>query len=176
METELMLASHAPEQTRYWGRVIGAALGRGDVVALQGELGAGKTTLAQGIAEGLGVSDGCYVTSPTFTLINEYQGRIPLYHLDFYRITSLAESQDLGLEEYLCGEGVAVIEWPEKIAIWLSGDYLLIKLVLVGYTERMLNVSSRGHRSAELVRHVALHQAGREGAPPLPVTKNKGMD
>src|SRR5512140_946920 len=112
----IVLFSNGPSETFRIGWILGEILKKGDCVALTGELGAGKTCLTQGIAQGMGVPD-CYaVTSPTFTLVNEYPGRNALlYHLDVYRLTGPADLQELGYEEYLLGNGVMVIEWAEKI-------------------------------------------------------------
>jgi tRNA threonylcarbamoyladenosine biosynthesis protein TsaE len=99
-------------------RALGACLGRwaraGDIVACRGALGAGKTTFVQGFAEGLGVGGDAYVRSPTFALVHAYHGRIPLYHFDFYRLSSCAEVQGIGFEEYLGAGGVVIIEWADK--------------------------------------------------------------
>ena len=99
-------------------RALGARLGRwaraGDIVACRGALGAGKTTFVQGFAEGLGVGGDAYVRSPTFALVHAYHGRIPLYHFDFYRLSSCAEVQDIGFEEYLDAGGVIIIEWADR--------------------------------------------------------------
>ncbi|MFH1542312.1 MAG: tRNA (adenosine(37)-N6)-threonylcarbamoyltransferase complex ATPase subunit type 1 TsaE [bacterium] len=108
-----MIITTDARQTIELGKKIGAALKPNDVIALVGPLGAGKTTLVQGIAVGLGVKD--YVTSPTFILINEYQGRLPLFHADLYRLGETAEIEDLGIEEYFSRGGVCVIEWGEKL-------------------------------------------------------------
>jgi len=99
------------DQTVALGEAIGRALGAGDVVAMTGDLGAGKTTMTRGIAAGLGVTD--LIHSPTFTVVHEHKGRIPLYHIDLYRLCS-AELESIGFEEYLEGGGVTVIEWAER--------------------------------------------------------------
>ncbi len=110
------IISHDPRETFEIGRRLGAELVRGDVLALAGDLGAGKTHLTKGIAAGLGVL-GEEVTSPTFTLIHEYPGgRLPLYHVDLYRLETAAEALDLGLDDYLAGDGVTVLEWADKFA------------------------------------------------------------
>lgn len=126
-KTSLILFSKSPSETFRIGRILGEGLKRGDCVALTGELGAGKTCLTQGIAKGMGVPD-CYgITSPTFTLINEYPGRdAALYHLDVYRLTGSLDLLEMGFEEYLLGNGVIVIEWAEKIMDSIPEDALSI--------------------------------------------------
>ena len=152
MESQLVLLSKSHEQTLYWGRLLGMLLTKGDVVALVGDLGAGKTTLTQGIADGLGVDRECYVTSPTFTIINEYRGRVPVYHLDFYRIDSPSEVGDLGLEEYFQGNGVAVVEWAEKIKTFLPKEHLMIMLEYVDRGVRKMSIGGIGARYTEIVK------------------------
>jgi tRNA threonylcarbamoyladenosine biosynthesis protein TsaE len=107
------IISHSVEETAAFGRSMASTLRRGDVLALCGDLGAGKTHFVKGIAAGLGGGD--IVTSPTFTLIHEYTGgRLPLFHFDFYRLENETEAIKIGLEEYLDGEGACAIEWAEK--------------------------------------------------------------
>ncbi len=122
------------------GSKIGAFLLANDVLALIGSLGAGKTTLIQGIAEGLGVKD--YVTSPTFIIINEYQGRLPFYHADLYRLDKAEDIEDLGIEEYFSRGGVCVIEWAEKLGELKPKVCHEIKIEIVAETERKICVSS----------------------------------
>lgn len=107
--------THSPNDTLSLGKKIGQHLETGDIVFLFGELGAGKTTLTQGIAQGLGVAKDEYVRSPTFTLVNQYKGKTPLFHIDLYRIGSPRELEDLGLEEVFASEGVSIVEWAEKL-------------------------------------------------------------
>lgn len=126
----------SPAETFNLGASLGRILTSGDVVTLNGELGAGKTCLTKGIAVGLGITDADSVTSPSFTIINEYQGRLPLFHMDFYRLENPAAWPDLGLEEYLYGPGVTVIEWPERIAGILPPEHLEICLLFVAENER----------------------------------------
>ena len=108
-------STHTPEETVQLGTKIGESLQSGDLVLLFGDLGAGKTTLTQGIARGLGVAEDEYVRSPSFTLINEYRGRMPVFHIDLYRIESVSQLENLGLEEILFGEGTSIVEWAEKL-------------------------------------------------------------
>lgn len=122
------------------GRKIGAFLSPNDVLALEGPLGAGKTTLVQGISEGLGIRD--YVTSPTFILINEYQGEVPLFHIDLYRLDEGVGVRALGLEEYFDKGGVCVIEWAEKLGKLLPPSAEKISLKNISENEREICVSS----------------------------------
>ena len=107
--------TQSPEETLILGEKIGRHLAAGDIVCLFGDLGSGKTTLTQGIARGLGVPKEAYVRSPTFTLVNQYEGKLPVFHIDLYRIASLHDLEDLALEETLGNRGVAIVEWAEKL-------------------------------------------------------------
>ena len=107
--------SSSAEQTQRLGQWLGAELKGGDVIGLAGELGSGKTCLVQGIARGLGVPKKEYVRSPTFTLVNQYEGKLPVFHIDLYRIASLHDLEELGLEETLDNGGVTIVEWAEKL-------------------------------------------------------------
>lgn len=118
--------TNSRKETIALGKKIGRVLKEGDVVALQGTLGAGKTTITIGIAEALGVKE--IVTSPTFCLINEYQGKLKLYHIDAYRLESADDFLDLGVSEMLYGEGVTVIEWSEKVLDALPPSTIFIKI------------------------------------------------
>ncbi len=109
------LTSHSPEETRELGRKLGEALKPGSILFLTGDLGSGKTAFVQGLARGLDVPDTYYVTSPTYTLINEYPGRVVLYHMDLYRISDSDEVYDLGIEEMVSANGVIVVEWPDRL-------------------------------------------------------------
>ena len=120
------IVTESPEETISLGERIATSLRKGDVVSLIGELGSGKTTLIQGICKGLGVKG--YVTSPTFVLVNIYQGRVPVYHLDLFRLRGLQELEGIGYEDYLYGEGIALIEWGEKMRELLPPTYIEIQL------------------------------------------------
>jgi tRNA threonylcarbamoyladenosine biosynthesis protein TsaE len=120
--------SYSAEDTFNLGRQLGATLEAGDFVAFQGDLGAGKTCCIQGIASGLGVANRSLVTSPTFTLIQEYQGRLPIYHFDVYRLAQEEDLYDLGYEEYFYGEGVTLLEWAERIPHFLPDERLTLHL------------------------------------------------
>lgn len=122
----LRVKSNSSQQTRRLGYLLGKKLWPGAIVALTGELGSGKTTFSQGLLKGLGVRDK-YLISPSFILIKEYMGRIPAYHLDLFRVKSIKELNNLGLEEYFFGLGVMIIEWAEKIKPLLPKEFLEIK-------------------------------------------------
>ncbi|MCL5952810.1 MAG: tRNA (adenosine(37)-N6)-threonylcarbamoyltransferase complex ATPase subunit type 1 TsaE [Chloroflexi bacterium] len=141
----LDLISASPEQTQAWGAVLGELAQPGDVYALVGDLGSGKTCLVQGIGRGLGVLEAIH--SPTFVLANEHKsGRLPLYHVDVYRVTSAAEAVGFGLEDYVNGEGVCVIEWAEKIREALPPERLKIVLRHLGESTRGLRFEGQGER------------------------------
>ncbi len=131
--------SGSAEETVELGKKIGEKLEPNDVVCLTGNLGAGKTTLIQGIAQGLGVAD--YVTSPTFIIINEYQGRLPFFHVDLYRLNDVSEVEDLGIEEYFSRGGACVIEWAEKLGQLKPKKSHEIKIEILSENERKLCVS-----------------------------------
>ncbi|MCD1654877.1 tRNA (adenosine(37)-N6)-threonylcarbamoyltransferase complex ATPase subunit type 1 TsaE [Treponema zuelzerae] len=122
----MILESHSREETLKIGFEIGKRLQKGDVIALQGTLAAGKTTLTQGIALGMGIDE--QITSPTFTLISEYPNRIPLYHMDAYRLDSVQDFLDLGVEELLWGDGACVVEWSEKVMEAMPKNAIVIRL------------------------------------------------
>lgn len=134
------IISDSAGQTRETGRLIGEKLQEGDVLALSGELGSGKTCFTGGLACGLGVDEKYRITSPTFTLINEYPGRFKLYHFDIYRLTDYSEFEDLGYEEYFSGKGVVVIEWAEKIARILPPDGIFINFEYIDENRRRITI------------------------------------
>ena len=134
-----------------FGRRLGELLGPGDVVALSGPLGSGKTVLTKGLAEGLGVDEPRWVTSPTFVLVHEYEGRVPVYHVDAYRLRGPADAAALGTDEIFFGEGVAIIEWADRILAALPDERLDIAMAITGEEERQLTLEPRGERCASLV-------------------------
>lgn len=144
--------SSGVEQTVRLGVRLGELLEPGDVLCLYGDLGAGKTAVARGVGRGWGT--GLRVTSPTFTLVNEYprlkDGRI-LYHLDCYRLESAADIWTVGLEDILDDRQTIMIEWPERLVSWLPGDRLEIHLAYLNETRRSLRFSATGQRAAELL-------------------------
>jgi len=146
----LKLISDSREQTLEVGRLIGAILERGDIVALIGELGSGKTCLTQGMAKGLGVEENVPVVSPTFTLINEYPGKIPLIHFDVYRLSGPRDLEDMGYEEYFEGGGIIVIEWAEKIRDILPAKTLFISMRYIDENTREMILEGPGEKIRKL--------------------------
>jgi tRNA threonylcarbamoyladenosine biosynthesis protein TsaE len=142
--------SEQPEQTKDFAMRLAALLKEGDVIALEGDLGAGKTTFTKGLAEGLGITRN--VNSPTFTIIKEYQGRLPLYHMDVYRVEDSFE--DLGFEEYFEGNGVTVVEWAHLIEAQLPEELLLLQLFLEENGARRIVAEPRGERYEEMCKEI----------------------
>lgn len=130
-----MLTNSASE-TMLIGEKLAKKLKPGDMIALSGNLGSGKTTFTKGIGKGLGVKDPRHINSPTFVLIKEYKGKIPLYHLDLYRLDGPKEIENLAIEEYIYGDGVTVIEWAEKIKCILPKKHILVKFKIKGDNKR----------------------------------------
>ncbi|MBV1817373.1 tRNA (adenosine(37)-N6)-threonylcarbamoyltransferase complex ATPase subunit type 1 TsaE [Bacteroidales bacterium MSK.15.36] len=141
------------EDTEKFGYRLGSLLEGGDIVCLTGDLGAGKTTLTKSIAKGLDVKD--YITSPTFALINEYKGRVPVYHFDVYRLEGIEDVIDLGFEEYFYSKGVTIIEWGDKIEKFLPEDILTVEMNR-GKTdnERIVSIFSNGKRSETIIEEL----------------------
>lgn len=150
-ERKVHIHTHGAEETELLGEQIGSYLDAGMVVALIGELGAGKTMLTKGIARGLGVPG--LVHSPTFTLIHEHVGRLPVYHFDLYRLSTPEEIEDLGYEGYFYGEGVSIIEWAEKVEKMLPPDHLEIRMT--GHDERRtFELRATGQLSAGVLKKI----------------------
>jgi tRNA threonylcarbamoyladenosine biosynthesis protein TsaE len=150
----LKINSRSPEQTQLLGTYLGEMAQEADVFLLVGELGAGKTCLVQGIARGLNVQE--YAFSPSFVILREYHGRLPLYHIDFYRLSNIEEIAALGLEEYLAGDGVCVVEWADNGLQVIPRDNLLITIHYIPASEtgRLIWLKPQGERYYELVRQL----------------------
>ena len=137
------MISNSAEETRNLGACLAEKLRAGDVILLEGPLGAGKSELARGIARGLGVTE--VVTSPSFTILNVYtSGRLPLYHFDWYRLESAEELYELGMDEYLRGDGVALVEWPGRCPDALPADFLMIEILPEGENRRSFRMVPHG--------------------------------
>jgi len=148
--------TNSEEQTVALGRRLGAVAMAGDVFLLSGELGTGKTCLVRGIAAGMGISD-C-ASSPSFVIIRQYQGRLTLYHMDFYRLERAEEIADLGIDEYLYGDGVCAVEWAERAAGLLPAEHLRLSL---GYGavegQRDIVFSAAGSRYEAIIDRLPAH-------------------
>lgn len=147
----MLIKTYSEEETKKIGKVIGKHLQRGDILCLEGDLGVGKTVFSKGIAEGLEIFEP--ITSPTFTIVNEYEGRLPLYHFDVYRIEELYEMDEIGYEHYFFGEGTCLIEWASVIeelipeeAIWIT----ISKDLEQGFDFREIRIEGYGIRFDEL--------------------------
>lgn len=149
----LDLVSHSSEETRRLGARLGRLARPGDVLLLVGELGAGKTCLTQGIARGLGVRENA--SSPSFVIMKEYHGRLALYHIDLYRLERLQEVADLGLDDYLCGSGVCVVEWADRAPEQLPAEHLLVRMQYVSERERSIHIEARGPRYVGLLSQLS---------------------
>jgi tRNA threonylcarbamoyladenosine biosynthesis protein TsaE len=138
--------------TEAFGRRLGGSLFPGAVVALVGPLGAGKTHLARAVAAGLGVADPRIVVSPTFVLIQEYAGRLPVYHFDAYRLNGESDFLDLGTAEYFEGDGVCLVEWADRVSGALPKEQLRVELAVVGENARRATMTGIGERYEALLR------------------------
>ena len=151
--TQFRIVTSSPAETEALGRRLGGWLRAGDVVALSGDLGAGKTVLARGIAAGAGASG--YVASPTFTLVREYRGPTTVYHVDLYRLDRPQQLDDLGLDEILDGAGIVVIEWAEKASLLLPPEHLWVTIRFVdGDEARELQFTPKGARYVEMAERL----------------------
>ncbi|MDH4164316.1 MAG: tRNA (adenosine(37)-N6)-threonylcarbamoyltransferase complex ATPase subunit type 1 TsaE [Nitrospirota bacterium] len=141
------------EQTEELGKIIGTLLEPGDLLCLFGDLGAGKTHLSYGIAQGLEVREQ-YITSPTFTFVNEYEGRIPFYHIDLYRLKDPSELEGIGFEEYVESDGATVIEWAERAEEELPSAFLSIYLSHLSENSREVGFLAEGERYEKLLENL----------------------
>jgi tRNA threonylcarbamoyladenosine biosynthesis protein TsaE len=150
----LTFNSQSPDQTQLLGSCLGKLARKADVLLLTGELGTGKTCLVQGIARGLNVEE--YAFSPSFVILRQYHGRLPLYHIDLYRLDSLDEIVGLGLEDYFYGDGVCVIEWAEKAQQLVPPDNLLLSMNYVPASprERSIHLKPQGERYNQLLKEL----------------------
>ncbi|MBC7327699.1 tRNA (adenosine(37)-N6)-threonylcarbamoyltransferase complex ATPase subunit type 1 TsaE [bacterium] len=147
----LRIISDSPQFTRSLGKLIGLYAEAGDIICLEGELGAGKTCLVSGIAEGLGINEGIF--SPSFIIVAVHRGKLPLFHIDLYRLEE-GEITELGLEDYLYDEGVCAIEWAEKAKPLIFSDHLWVNISYQGNDKRLLTFQSRGNRYDKLLEEL----------------------
>jgi tRNA threonylcarbamoyladenosine biosynthesis protein TsaE len=139
----MKILSSSPETTLDIGQKLGSICEPGDVICLAGNLGAGKTTMAQAIAAGSGVDESEYVNSPTFAILHEYRGRIPIYHMDFYRLGSSEDVVELGLEDYFYSDGLTLVEWFERASDLLPESVLVIHLIYIDESSREISLHSQ---------------------------------
>lgn len=143
----------SPKETRNLGSQLGKLLRPGDFLNLNGDLGAGKTLLAKGVGEALGL-DPAEVTSPTFAIINEYAGTCPIYHFDLYRLESELELEQIGYEDYFYGQGISLVEWGNLFTAALPLDRLDITLDSIDATKRQITFGPQGTRSEQIIREL----------------------
>jgi tRNA threonylcarbamoyladenosine biosynthesis protein TsaE len=143
--------TRSPRQTMSWGSRLGRLLKAGEIVGLIGELGSGKTCFVRGVTHGLEVGKEAWIRSPTFTLINEYHGRLPVYHIDLYRVEGRAQLEGLNLREYLYSDGVSLIEWFEHLPADEVDEFLEVRVAYVDGNRRQLTFSPHGRRYEEIV-------------------------
>jgi len=151
-DNHIQITTRSAAQTRKLGHCLGSAIHQATVIALTGDLGSGKTAFVQGLAKGLNVSEKYYITSPTFTIINEYPGRLCLFHVDLYRIAHLAELEEIGLEEILREDAVIAIEWAQKLPADALTDHFELRFNMIGANTRRIEVFAYGHPAVNLLR------------------------
>ncbi|MEJ2473304.1 MAG: tRNA (adenosine(37)-N6)-threonylcarbamoyltransferase complex ATPase subunit type 1 TsaE [Desulfobacterales bacterium] len=145
--------THSAEETRAFGERLGRHITTGTTIALTGDLGSGKTVFVQGIARGLHVPPEYYITSPTFTLINEYPGRLRLHHIDLYRIEDPIEIEEIGVYEILGSNKVAVIEWAERLGAELPGQHIRVHLEMSNDNARHMTITATGSAAVALLKN-----------------------
>jgi tRNA threonylcarbamoyladenosine biosynthesis protein TsaE len=148
------ITTHSPEETRTLAEKMGSCIAVGTVVALIGDLGSGKTVFVQGLANGLEISKDYHITSPTYTLINAYTGRLPLFHVDLYRIDNLDDLGETGFYEILHNEGVVAIEWADKIHQDILPEHVRILFEILDDESRKIRIMANGRKPATLVKTI----------------------
>jgi tRNA threonylcarbamoyladenosine biosynthesis protein TsaE len=151
-DLKLCITSHSVAKTRGLGQKIGKLLDQPLNIALIGDLGGGKTVFVQGLAKGLDVPADYYITSPTFTLINEYPGRLPLIHADLYRLETVDDLADIGLEELLYNQSILAVEWADRMADTLTDDYLSINFETIDDHSRRISLIAYGQHGINLLK------------------------
>ena len=153
---KLIFKSVSVGETIKFGERLGKLLAPGHVIALAGELGAGKTTMVKGIVQGLGGTDTRAVKSPTFALVQRSEGRMPVYHFDAYRLENAQEMLDIGSDEMIYGDGVSIIEWADNVSECLPEEYLKVTLIAVSENERTIEVCGYGDRYNKIIESVVM--------------------
>ena len=148
----IQITTRSIRETQDLSLKLGGLVNQPLIIALWGDLGSGKTAFVQGLAKGLEVPDGYYITSPTFTLINEYPGRLPLVHVDLYRLESIDDLEDIGLDELLYGQAVIAVEWADKLSDNLPAKHLLVTMEIINDNSRTLSLDATGQNEVNLIK------------------------
>ena len=156
----LAMITNSTKETMRFGSQLAKYLKSGDIICLYGDLGSGKTTLVKGVAHGLKIADK-KVNSPTFVLLNIYEGKLPLYHFDFYRLENTKEIAAIGYDEFIYGNGVAMIEWAERFKDLLPLEHLHVDISFEGDTQRVLKFTAKGKRYEEILGKLEHHEHSR---------------
>ena len=151
-DKHIQITTHSVTETQQVGQTLGAGIHQAIIIALTGDLGSGKTAFVQGLAKGLDVSEKYYITSPTFTLINEYPGRHPLFHVDLYRIENVPELEEIGLDEILQAEAVIAIEWAERLLAETLSSHLELRFRMISENTRRIDIFAYGHQAGNLLK------------------------
>ena len=149
---KIQITTRSIRETQDLSQKLGGLVNQPLIIALWGDLGSGKTAFVQGLAKGLEVPDGYYITSPTFTLINEYPGRLPLVHVDLYRLESIDDLEDIGLDELLYGQAVIAVEWADKLTGRQPAEQLQVTMKIIDDDCRKLTLDATGHDEVNLIR------------------------
>jgi tRNA threonylcarbamoyladenosine biosynthesis protein TsaE len=158
----VVIVTRSEAETVSLGESVGRHLQPGDFIALYGNLGSGKTRFAKGIALGIGIDPAVPVTSPTYTILNEYPGKLPLFHFDLYRLAGDEDTTALGFEEYFYGEGVCLVEWADRLVAELPPEHLRIEFAEAGEEERRIGFTPHGARYEALVEDLERLERQRE--------------
>jgi tRNA threonylcarbamoyladenosine biosynthesis protein TsaE len=157
---KIVIQTGSASETTRIGKSVGNQLLPGDVVALAGELGAGKTQFIKGLAAGVGIENSTYISSPSFTLIHEYPGKMPFYHVDLFRLGREKEAEELGLEVYFQGSGITAVEWADKIPSLLPDEILFVSIAYIDKNIRSLEITGKGKRYLNLVDQIQSSELG----------------
>jgi len=155
---QFQITTHTSDETQKLGKTIGKWIEHPLVIGLSGDLGSGKTAFVQGLAEGLEVPNEYYITSPTFTLINQYPGRFPLFHIDLYRLDGISDLEDIGLDELLYDQAVIAIEWAEKMSPDLPAEHLAMTFKITDDDYRRISLIAYGHNLDNLIKALELDE------------------
>ena len=159
LKQQIQITSYSIDETQSLGQKMGGLLFAGTVVALTGDLGSGKTSFVQGLARGLDVPGKYYITSPTYTMINEYPGRFTLFHIDLYRIETGGDFEDIGLDDILAGDGVVAVEWASKLHENLLDKHIAIHFKILDNDLREIRITAYGLEEINLIKEIGNHLA-----------------